>query len=524
VISRLQLRSAIHLATLLTLVLLSASFAAPQRAADAKADDKQEAKKPEDSSAAATNQPAASFRSRSDLVLLPVVVRDNKGHYVTGLSQDAFHLEENGKPQPITYFEAIQAPVPIAPSHVEDHVYSNLLFDRGSQQQLSIVVLDLLNTSPLQRTDGKDQLVKFLSRSLAPNRQVAVVCLTSKGLKLVQSPSADAKLLAGALSQTPSGPETIIGHWNSAELTIRELRDVAQAYAGVPGRKTLLFAAGYIPELATERAINDSSPLAMELRALWQSLIGANIAVYPFQIMAWSADPSGRGFARRTTDLLLRQFAVATGGNLCEESNGLSNCLAEAVEDSRSYYTLGFTVQPGDRKPGWRDLKVKVSAEHVDVRSRDGFYYGVLAPADSKSARDQEISALASAVPYTAVAMSVKVIPPAAAQPSASANKIAVEFLLTIPASSISVDPSQPNPLDLDVGAIALTRDSREAAEFLQPVHGNPSQEVHKAWARDGIRLREKLDLPPGFYDLRFFVRDNNSSQIGTIVFPLTVP
>jgi hypothetical protein len=167
---------------------------------------------------------------------------------------------------------------------------------------------------------------------------------------------------------------------------------------------------------------------------------------------------------------------------------------------------------------------VKVSAEHVDVRSRDGFYYGVLAPADSKSARDQEISALASAVPYTAVAMSVKVIPPAAAQPSASANKIAVEFLLTIPASSISVDPSQPNPLDLDVGAIALTRDSREAAEFLQPVHGNPSQEVHKAWARDGIRLREKLDLPPGFYDLRFFVRDNNSSQIGTIVFPLTVP
>jgi VWFA-related protein len=452
------------------------------------------------------------------------VVRDNKGHYVTGLSQDAFRLEENGKLQPITYFEAILSPVPVAPIQVEDHVYSNLPFDNGTPGQLTIIVLDLLNTSPLQRTDGKDQLVRFLSKSLASNQQVSVVCLTSKGLKLIRPPTTDAKALARALSQTPSGPETIIGHWNSADLTIRELRDVAQAYAGIPGRKTLIFAAGYIPELATERAINDSSPLAMELRSMWQSLIDANIAVYPFQIMAWSADPSSRGFARRTTDLFLRQFAVATGGNLCEESNGLSNCLAEAVEDSHSYYTLGFTVQPGDRKPGWRDLKVRVSAEHADVRSRDGFYYGVLAPADSKSARDQEIYALASALPYSAVPMSVKVLPPAAAQPSTSANKTTVEFLLTIPASSISVDPAQPNPLDLDVGAIALTRDNREAAESLHPVRGNPSEEVHKTWAREGIRLREKLDLPPGSYEIRFFARDNNTSQIGTIVFPLTVP
>jgi len=516
VISRFQSRSTIPISTLL-LALLSVAFAAPQQASDPK--------KPEDSPAAATDQPTASFKSRSDLVLLPVVVRDNKGHYVTGLSQDAFRLEENGKLQPITYFEAIQSPVPVAPIQVEDHVYSNLPFDKGTHGQLTIIVLDLLNTSPLQRTDGKDRLVRFLSKSLAPNQEVALVCLTSKGLKMVQPPSSDAKVLAQSLNQTPSGPETIIGHWNSADLTIRELRDVARAYAGVPGRKTLLFAAGYIPELATERAINDSSPLAMELRALWQSLIDANISVYPFQIMAWSADPSSRGFARRTTDLLLRQFAVATGGNLCEESNGLSNCLAEAVEDSRSYYTLGFIVQPGDRKPGWRDLKVKVSAEHVDVRSRDGFYYGVLAPADSKSARDQEISALASALPYSAVPMSVKVLPPAAsAQASTSANKTTVEFLLTIPASSISVDPSQPDPLDLDVGAIALTTDNREAAEFLHPVRGNPSQEVHKTWARDGIRLREKLDLTPGSYEIRFFARDNNTSQIGTVAFPLTVP
>jgi len=77
--------------------------------------------------------------------------------------------------------------------------------------------------------------------------------------------------------------------------------------------------------------------------------------------------------------------------------------------------------------------------------------------------------------------------------------------------------------LDLDVGAIALTRDTREAAEFFHPVHGNPNAELLRQWTREGIKLQEKLQLPPGSYDVRFLVRDNNASQIGTVVFPLDV-
>jgi len=39
----------------------------------------------------------------------------------------------------------------------------------------------------------------------------------------------------------------------------------------------------------------------------------------------------------------------------------------------------------------------------------------------------------------------------------------------------------------------------------------------------EGIKLQEKLQLPPGSYDVRFLVRDNNASQIGTVVFALDV-
>ena len=175
-----------------------------------------------------------------------------------------------------------------------------------------------------------------------------------------------------------------------------------------------------------------------------------------------------------------------------------------------------------DRKPGWRDLKVKVAEPHVDVRARNGFYYGVSPPKDAKSARHEEVNALASSLAYSAIPMFVKIMGRSSTpDPANSSQKISISFLITIPLSGVKIDASRPDALSLDVGGIALTRDVREAAEFLHPVSGNPKAEQLQAWGRDGIRLQEKLELPPGSYDVRFMARDNNAEQIGTVVFPL---
>jgi hypothetical protein len=95
--------------------------------------------------------------------------------------------------------------------------------------------------------------------------------------------------------------------------------------------------------------------------------------------------------------------------------------------------------------------------------------------------------------------------------------------LITIPLGSVTVDPSLPAALDLEVGAIALDKKVKEAGEFLHPVKGNPKPETLKQFAKDGIQLQEKLDLTPGTYDLRFVVRDNPTGKIGTVVFSLEV-
>jgi hypothetical protein len=80
------------------------------------------------------NEPAATFKSRSDLVLVPVVVRDHDGKHVAGLSKDAFHLEENKKPQSISLFEEVHSSLVNAePYKGSDQGFSNLPFNNAKE-------------------------------------------------------------------------------------------------------------------------------------------------------------------------------------------------------------------------------------------------------------------------------------------------------------------------------------------------------------------------------------------------------
>lgn len=63
--------------------------------------------------AAAAAQPPDDFRIISDvrLVLVDVSVRGDKGQPLSGIPREAFHILDNGRPQPITAFASEDAPV-----------------------------------------------------------------------------------------------------------------------------------------------------------------------------------------------------------------------------------------------------------------------------------------------------------------------------------------------------------------------------------------------------------------------------
>jgi VWFA-related protein len=458
-----------------------------------------------------TYAPVPAFKSRTDLVLVPVVVRDSKGGHVRGLSKEAFSLKEKDKNQEITLFEEIRpesAPAPRLP----DHGYGNVAYDNAGRPQLTIIVLDMLNMQPLEQTQSMEQIANYLQKDLPDGQPVSLVKITADGLQQIQPITDDREQLLKALDKTPVWMGSVIGRQNHVNPVIESLTDIGDAYAGIQGRKSLILVGGNLPELQLDPENLSTQVYTFALQTMGQSLMKASISVYPLQ--------ENRGpFSRET---LLQSFAGQTGGNICFEALW-AGCVADAVEDSRSYYMLGFHVQSDDRKQGWRDLKVSVAVDHADVRARSGFYYGAPLAGNEKTAREEEINALGSAVPKTEVPMYVKVLGIGSAS-SGGNDKKTVSFLMNLPLRGVTVDASKPNPLNLQVGAIAITeKKTKEAGEFLRAVQGRPKPENLQAWTRDGIQIPAKLDLAPGTYDLRFFVHDMNSGQIGTVVFPLAV-
>ena len=463
------------------------------------------------------------FRSRAELVLVPVVVRGRHGEHLSGLTKDSFRIEQNGKEQTITSVEEIKPEgQTLAQTPAATEGFSNVPVNFTGRLQLTILVLDLYNSTELQRVDGKDLLIKFLSKELKSRDPIALLCITNKGVQSLGPFTSDTEALVRTLKELKTEGFRVGFEVDIVRKTLEQLRQIAWAYAGVPGRKSLIWLSGDIP---FPSFVQGASPEGQIVRGQFddarKSLLAANIAVYPVNLLASAIDPALHHRTTVANSETMIYFGDSTGGHACLESNDLSGCLNDAVEDSRSYYMLSYAVKNDDRKPGWRDLKVKVSGEHGAVRARSGFYYeDKSGPSQPSAHHADEIEALASPIPATAVRFNVRVLQPEVTVTATSEGKKTARFLMAIPLESVNIDPTRADALDLEVGAIALDKDGKEAGETMRPLRGNPSAEAVKKLASEGIKLREELALGPGTYDVRFFVRDNSTGRIGTVLFP----
>ena len=107
-----------------------------------------------------------AFPGEAELVTVDVVLTDKEGNRVTGLTVDDFTVEEEGVPQVVSSFEAVE--LPPAPSHEplpRPPVSTNML-PRQRASRTFVIVFDDLHLTPRDAPQAKGAVAAFLKNGV----------------------------------------------------------------------------------------------------------------------------------------------------------------------------------------------------------------------------------------------------------------------------------------------------------------------------------------------------------------------
>lgn len=546
-------------------LLLFAGLGDDSKAQDAKSTSAQ---------APAAQQPVAKFTSRASLVLIPTVVTDRSGAPITGLTKDDFSVTDNKAAQKITIFEEIKTgPGEIRRADPRDNIFTNMVTPEAKSQRLTMILLDTLNTQFADQARARRELLKLVEETLRPDEPVALMSITPSGLNVLNDFTTDPQVLLAAVKkvrahqstaesitadeadveqtvtlrqqqvQPPSNEDGIFQELegfqgggfqrfqqlqlaNGIEITLRALRQIAESFSGVPGRKSLIWVTGGLPfEPGDPSAFQlGNAELLSRYEATWNALNDAQITVYPLD-MGGLFNP---GFVsakfqrvvryRRPVDAVsnLESMATLTGGKFCEFKLNLAGCYDLTQRDAAHYYMIGYYTDTTKGKTGWRKLEVRVSRAQALVRARSSYYVPAKPPDPLKAKREDMDTAILAPTDFTAVPILVRWT-----GRSAEGTKTKLSFRFNVASNGITVDENT-HQLGLIFGAFAKTPKGI-AGDFVKEMEGTLPAAAADEIAAKGVVFDGAIVVPPGKYVVRFVVRDNPSGRLGTVSVPVEV-
>ena len=125
---------------------------------------------------APAESPAPSFPAQVEQVTVDVVVTDKKGTPITGLGRQDFVLSEDGDPQNIATFEAVQVPPATAPQAPAERprVSTNTAPEVHSGRTF-VILFDDIHLTPFQARRAKGAVQEFLTSGLREGDRVTLV-------------------------------------------------------------------------------------------------------------------------------------------------------------------------------------------------------------------------------------------------------------------------------------------------------------------------------------------------------------
>ncbi len=208
-----------------------------------------------------------------------------------------------------------------------------------------------------------------------------------------------------------------------------------------------------------------------------------------------------------------------TGGKAFFDSNDFAPAFAQVQKDTSAYYAIGFHSSNQARDGKYRKLTVKVKRPGVKLEYRQGYY----APADFKHSgkedREQELTdELASDLPATDMAMYLD-----AMYFRLDENRYSMPVSLLVPGSQIPfVKGGDKDKATLDIIGEVIDEVKRPIGRVRETVKLNLDSGVNAR--QKNIQYTTSFNLPPGKYQIKFVVRENQTGRMGSFLADVTLP
>jgi VWFA-related protein len=522
------------------------------------------------------------FTSRAEMVLVPTLVTDKSGAHVSGLKQEDFTVLENGVPQRITsqtqgwarpanpneftnsvtggaglritvivldfintaIFDQVAARKALLkylgqtvdrrePTAVYTLTRSGIhvIHDFTTDPAILAAALHKVNGEPFQMVDN-EELVEASTGTASPEGAAGAV----PGAVQTEASRFQAMIEDSELNFQAFQRRLAITY------TLQAMQQIAHALAGFPVRKSLIWASGGFP-FSVDQNFMTLAPAGREslvdllpmYERTWQMLNNAQVALYPIDVKglqqvttpAVSVNNPGRNYAQYMmlshidTEATFLAFAAMTGGRAYMDNNDLVKGFREAARDSSQYYLIGYYLNRGAAKSGWRRLNVKVGREHVQVRARSGFFVTSETEQEEASRSNDIEAALKSPLDYTSLGLVARWTGILAGRIPGTKQ---VTYKLHVVADPALVDDADQNHLLIEFVIQAETVDGKKVDHPLgKKIDGHLTAENVAEIRHRGIDYSSILDLAPGEYAVRFVVHDDLSGRIGSVVAPVTV-
>lgn len=485
---------------------------------------------------------APTFSVTTRLVVLDVVVTDKAGNLVSGLSAKDFSIYEDKQEQTIRSFEAPgEHRIP-----EELRVGSTADLARAPEAPVTILVLDELNTRFEDMSYARQSLEKYLRTQPAVLAEpMTLLAAGNTKFQVLMDYTRDRQALLTALdAHFPEYPWRLMqsgktgpGAAERLAMSLGTLQQIAQATAGHPGRKNLIWVGRGFPSVNTNQSTDqEAAVLQNAVAEAIDSLRDARVTLYTVDPTINSTDmvdietpddldlaedeDGGDPFAG---DVNFQLLAPATGGRVYFSRNDVGAKIGESIDAGENYYTISYSPTNGsDAAQAYRRIGVKIDRPELTATTRNGYY--VRKPeAPTSTSRDEAVRALRARLAFDLGMAANSNI--AYTGLSCSVTRITARST----AFHVSVDPRTLSWRDLaegnrqaEVTLLVASFDVRRKmiGHSIQEMRAQgpfPAGSAQPAPADFAVTAA----IPAGAVRLRFVLRDAMTGKIGTVDFNL---